>query len=298
MSGSKKSNSWILAIRPKTLSAAVAPVLIGTAMAFAEHSFQVGAATACMFVALLLQIGSNLANDVYDFEKGADSDERLGPMRVTQAGLLQPKEIKAGMWLVFGLTGLIGLYLVAIGGWVILMTGLAAIAAAVAYTGGPFPLGYHGLGDLFVFVFFGLVATAGSYYLQVGNVSIAVWGMAVAMGCLTVNILVVNNIRDIESDRKVGKQTMAVRLGSTAATGQYTILLLIAYLIPLCLVILGEISTWGILTWFSLPVGIHWQRFITRNAGAALNKALAGSGQVELLYALLFCLGIILGGYL
>jgi len=283
---------WLIAIRPKTLPAAAAPVITGSALAFANHSFNGFIALACLVSALLLQIGSNLANDVFDYEKGADSGNRLGPTRVTQAGILSSKQVKAGIWFVFGLTALIGFYLTLRGGWPILILGVTAILSAIAYTGGPYPLGYHGFGDLFVFIFFGLGATTGTYYLQVGTVGPVVWWMASAMGCLTVSILVVNNLRDIENDRRVKKMTMAVRFGAKGAKIEYAVMLFFAYSIPLITWLLGVGSPWGMVTWFSIPLAVYWVRFINRNIGLALNKALAGTGQIELFYAVLFAMGM------
>lgn len=255
-----------------------------------------GPALVCLVAALLLQVGSNLANDVFDYEKGADTGERMGPIRVTQAGLLSPAAVKRGMWLVFGVTAMLGLYLVWVRGWVILVLGLAAIVSAIAYTGGPFPLGYHGLGDVFVFIFFGLAATAGTYYVQSGVVSATAWWMAIAMGFLTVNILVVNNLRDIASDRRAEKRTLAVRFGARAALAQYGILAMGAYAVPLGLWTMGSLSAWGLLPEVTLPLAIYWWVFIRNHTGRVLNKALAGSGQLELFYALLFAVGMILAG--
>jgi 1,4-dihydroxy-2-naphthoate octaprenyltransferase len=265
-------------------------------MAFADNHFKPGPALICLLVALFLQIGSNLANDVFDYEKGADAGERLGPTRVTQAGLLTPNQVKWGMWGVFGVTSRLGISLIIVGGWQILVVGVTAILSAIAYTGGPFPLGYHGLGDLFVFVFFGLAATAGSYYIQAGAVTSSVWWMAAAMGFLTVNILVVNNLRDIENDRAVNKKTLAVRFGTKGARVEYIILMIAAYLIPVYVWGTGITSLWGLITWVSLPIAIRWARFVTQKSGRALNQALAGTGQVELIYALLYTLGMILSG--
>jgi len=284
---------WLLAARPKTLPAAASPVIVGSALAFADDHFKIFPAAACLLAALLLQIGSNLANDVFDYEKGADAGDRLGPTRVTQAGWLTPRQVKGGMGLVFGLTAIIGLYLIFEGGWPILVLGVAAILSAIAYTGGPFPLGYHGLGDFFVFIFFGLAATAGTYFVQAGSVSTSVWGMAIAMGFLTVNILVVNNLRDIENDRKVAKKTLAVRIGARGAQIEYFVLMMSAYLIPTLLWLGQLISPWGLLTWLSFPGALRWARYLTQNMGKILNKALAGTGRVELMYSLLFSLGMV-----
>ncbi len=232
---------WLLASRPKTLPAAGAPVIVGSALAYADGNFQFGSALACLVAALLLQIGSNLANDVFDYENGADQGERLGPTRVTQTGLLTPGEVKRGMLVIFGLSAIIGVYLIFIGGWPILVLGVAAILSAIAYTGGPYPLGYHGFGDLFVFIFFGLAAVAGTYYVQLMVVTLPVWGMSVAMGLLTVAILVVNNLRDIESDRQSNKRTLAVRFGEHSARLEYVICFLGAYITPVVLWGLGEL---------------------------------------------------------
>jgi 1,4-dihydroxy-2-naphthoate octaprenyltransferase len=286
---------WLLAVRPKTLPAAAAPVVVGTAVAINEGVFRPGPALAALLAALLLQIGSNLANDVFDYKKGVDTTKRLGPMRVTQAGLLTPTHVLVGMWTVFGLAALIGLYLIWVGGWPVVVIGLASIAAAVAYTGGPFPLGYHGLGDLFVFIFFGLVAVCGSYYVQAGTISwLALWS-AVPVGVLVVNILVVNNLRDIDTDRSAGKKTLAVRLGSRGAQSEYLLLLALAYLVPLLLWLLGKTSPWVMLAWLSLPAAWPPTRLVLMKNGSILNQALAGTARLALIFAVLFSVGLVAG---
>jgi 1,4-dihydroxy-2-naphthoate octaprenyltransferase len=286
--------AWLLAIRPKTLPAAVAPVLVGAMLALRDNRFRLGPTLACLLAALLLQIGSNLANDVFDFEKGADSGERFGPIRVSQAGLLMPGQVRRGMWTVFGVTAILGIYLIFQSGWPILVLGVAAIISAIAYTGGPYPLGYHGLGDLFVFIFFGLAATAGTYYVQVGIVTLAVWWMAVAMGLLTVNILVVNNLRDIENDRRFGKKTMAVRLGSNGVRIEYLLSLLGAFAIPVILWLTKQISVGALIVLVLIPQGMQLIRSVYEKTGRTLNKTLAATGRFELFYAFLFSIGIIL----
>jgi 1,4-dihydroxy-2-naphthoate octaprenyltransferase len=284
-----------LAARPKTLPAAAAPVVVGTAAAFSDGAVRWGPALAALLGALLLQIGSNLANDVFDYKKGADATGRLGPVRVTQAGLLTPGQVLAGMWLTFGLAALIGLYLVWVGGWPIVAVGLAAIVSAIAYTGGPFPLGYHGLGDLFVFIFFGLVAVTGTYYVQAGAVSsLAVW-VAAPVGLLVVNILVVNNLRDIDSDRAAGKKTLAVRLGAGGARAEYMLLLALAYAAPPLMWLVGVASGWVLLAWLSMPAAAASIRLVLRQTGRPLNQALAGSARLALVYALLLAAGLVLG---
>ncbi|MFZ5819989.1 MAG: 1,4-dihydroxy-2-naphthoate polyprenyltransferase [Chloroflexota bacterium] len=285
---------WMLAARPKTLPAAAAGVVTGTALAWRDGHFRAGPALAALCVALLLQIGSNLANDVYDYERGADAGERHGPLRVTQAGLLAPTQVKAGMWVVFGLAALLGLYLAWQAGWVAILIGLAAILSAIAYTGGPFPLGYYGLGDLFVFIFFGVAAVAGTYYVQAGSVSPQAWWMSLPIGWLIVDILVVNNLRDIAADRAAGKRTLAVRWGERGARLEYTILLAASYLV-LPLLAAFRILPWGsLLAWLSLPLAWRTLRAVLKQQGCPLNAALAGTGQTTLLYSILFFIGLAL----
>jgi 1,4-dihydroxy-2-naphthoate octaprenyltransferase len=291
----KKFRAWVLAIRPKTLPAAASPVLVGAGLAFVDGGFDLEPALAALAGALLLQIGANVANDYYDYQKGADAGDRLGPTRVTQAGLLSPEQVRGGMVFVFGLCLLVGAYLVYHAGWWILAIGIAAILSALAYTAGPYPLGYHGWGDLFVFIFFGLAATAGSYYVQVGGVTPLVWCMSAAMGLLTVAILVVNNLRDMHTDRLAGKRTLAVRFGAAAARWEYALCLSAAYGIPVAAWGLGLLPAWGLLVVFSSPLAWRWARVVFTTSGRALNAALAGTGQLELVYALIFTLGLVLG---
>jgi 1,4-dihydroxy-2-naphthoate octaprenyltransferase len=289
-----KVQIWLLAARPRTLPAAASPVIVGIALALADGLFRLGPALAALLTALLLQIGANVANDVFDFYRGADTAERQGPLRVTQAGLLTPRQTLAGMWVVFGLTGLLGLYLTYMAGWPVILIGLAAIAAAILYTGGPLPFGYYGLGDLFVFIFFGLIAVAGTYYVQAVQLSTAAIWASVSMGLLTTNILVVNNLRDIETDRKVGKLTLAVRLGEKGARLEYLLCLGGAYFVPLVLWLAGLSSAWVLLSWLSIPLALRLVRQMYRETGRSLNLALAGTGQFELLYAILFSIGLLI----
>jgi 1,4-dihydroxy-2-naphthoate octaprenyltransferase len=283
-----------MAARPRTLPAAAAPVIVGSAVAWHDGVFQWLPALAALLGALLIQIGTNLANDVFDHEKGADTADRLGPTRVTNAGLLSPREVYGGMALTFAVALVIGLYLVAIGGWPIVIIGLASIVAGVAYTGGPFPLGYNGLGDVFVFIFFGLVAVSGTYYVQAGTLSPLVWWVAVPIGLLAVNIIVVNNLRDIDTDRKAGKRTLAVRLGASGARWEYALILVAAFACPLLAWLLGGQPAWLLVSWLSLPLALRWLRAVQTQTGRPLNAALAGSGQVELLFALLLTIGLVL----
>ena len=284
---------WLLAIRPKTLPAATASAIVGSAAAFHEGVFAWGPALACLLVALLLQIGANLANDVFDYYRGADTHARLGPMRVTQAGLLKPGQVLLGMWTVFGLAALLGLYLFLEAGWPVLLIGVSCIAAAIAYTGGPFPFGYYGLGDLVVFIFFGLVAVCGTYFVQAGWVSpLALWS-SLPMGFLITAILVVNNLRDIVTDRQAGKKTLAVRLGEQGTRWEYLLCLAAAYLTPLVMGAFG-FPFWTLLAWLSLPLAVSQTRQVWTQSGRPLNLTLAGTGRLTLVYALLFSFGLVL----
>jgi 1,4-dihydroxy-2-naphthoate octaprenyltransferase len=286
---------WLLAARPKTLPAAAVPVIVGTAVALSEGVFAALPALAALLGALLIQVGTNFANDVFDYKKGADTSQRLGPLRVTQAGLLTPAQVLTGMWLTFGVAGLIGLYLVLVGGWPIVVIGLLSIVAGIAYTGGPFPFGYHGLGDLFVFIFFGLVAVCGTYYVQAGQVSPAAFWASLPVGLLATAILVVNNLRDIDTDRSAGKKTRAVRWGAGPAQLEYVGLVGLSYLIPLLMGLGGISSLWGLLAWLSLPLVWPLVRLIWQEKGRALNPALAGTARLELIFGLLFSIGLVLG---
>lgn len=268
------------------------PVIVGTAVAIGEGVFRLGPALAALLGALLIQIGTNLANDVFDYQKGADTTARLGPLRVTQAGLLSPGQVLAGMWLTFGLAVLIGIYLVVLGGWPIVVIGLLSIASGIAYTGGPFPLGYRGLGDLFVFIFFGLVAVCGTYYVQAGAVSTAAWWASVPIGLLATAILVVNNLRDIDTDRAAGKKTLAVRFGAKGAQAEYALLVGLAYFVPGVMGLTGISTPWVLLVWLSIPLAIRQMRFVFTETGRVLNQALAGTARLELIYGLLFSVGL------
>ena len=287
--------AWMLAARPKTLPAAAAPVVVGASVAISNGVFSFWPALAALLGALLLQIGANFANDVFDYKKGADTTERLGPVRVTQAGLLSPKQVMAGMWLTFGLAAVVGLYLVYVGGWPIVVIGLLSIICAIAYTGGPFPLGYNGLGDLFVFIFFGLVAVCGTYYVQALTVSLAAVWASVPVGLLATAILVVNNLRDINTDRAAGKKTLAVRFGERGAQVEYLMLVGGAYVVPLLMWLLGLSTVWVLLAWVSLPMVFPLGKLILHEKGRPLNNALAGTARLELVFSLLFSVGLIIG---
>ena len=283
---------WLLAARPRTLTAAVAPVLVGTAVAAAYGGFRPLPALAALLTAMCLQIGTNFANDYHDFQRGADTHERVGPRRVTQSGLVAPRTVRAAALATFAVAFVIGIYLAAIGGWPILITGLASIAAGWAYTGGPWPFGYHGLGDVFVFVFFGLVATAGTTYVQVHAVPPAAWIAAVPVGALATAILVVNNLRDIATDARAGKRTLAVRLGPSRTRAQYVLLLAVAFAAPFALLPLSR--PWVLLPLAALPLAMPPLRLVLRGQGAELNAALGGTARLQLAYGALLALGLVL----
>ncbi len=289
---------WLLAARPRTLPAAASPVLVGSALAFYDGSFQLVPALATLLAALLLQIGANFANDVFDFKRGADTESRLGPPRVTALGLLTPAQVVHGMYVVFGLAALIGCYLVLVGGWPILAIGALSILAALAYTGGPLPFGYLGLGDLFVFIFFGLAAVGGTYFIQAGSMRPLVIWSAVPIGLLTTAVLVVNNLRDLETDRAAGKKTLAVRLGVMGTRIEYVALLAGAGLIPLVLPFAERGLWWLIFTWLSLFLAVPLVRTVWTRRGRVLNSALAGTAQLELIYALLYAVALVLARFL
>ncbi len=287
---------WTVAARVRTLPAAAAPVIVGTGAAIGMGHFAALPALAALVGALLLQIGANFANDLFDFLRGADTAERVGPLRVTQAGLLTPRQVRAGMCAVFAAAALLGVYLIAVGGWAVVLIGLAAILAALAYTGGPFPLGYHGLGELFVFLFFGLAAVGGTYEVQARAVDAVAWWAAAPMGLLAVAIIVVNNLRDIATDRAAGKRTLAVRFGERRTEIEYIALVALAYLAPPVMWLTGAaVSAWVLLPLLSLPLAPSLVRRLLRERGRALNGVLAGTARLELVYGLLFALGLALG---
>lgn len=259
---------WLEAARPKTLPAAVIPVMVGTALAAAHHSANYVSAAICLAFALLVQIGTNFANDYFDFVQGADTPERVGPRRAVAAGLIAPRTMLVAMWLVLGLAFAVGLLLVREGGWMLLPIGVVSILCAIAYTGGPFPLGYNGLGDLFVFVFFGLVAVCATFYVQVGVVPPDVTSCAAAVGLLAANILVANNYRDAETDAKAGKKTLVVRFGRRFAVWQYGLSALVALLCPPALMLTGY--RWPVLLPLML---VPWALRLTHRLGFSVEPA-------------------------
>ncbi|MFH1277079.1 MAG: 1,4-dihydroxy-2-naphthoate polyprenyltransferase [Candidatus Eisenbacteria bacterium] len=287
------ARAWILASRPATLAAAVTPVLVGAACAVHVRSFRAGPAIAALAGATLLQIGSNFANDLFDFRKGADRPDRLGPTRATQSGLITPGAMGAGMAVVFGLALVVGAYLAAVAGWPVVVAGILAIASAILYTGGPYPLGYHGLGDLFVYVFFGFVAVCGTVYVQALSIPPLAWGAAIPVGALATAILVVNNVRDADTDRRAGKGTIPARFGRGAGRAEYAALLVIAFAAPVLLVAAGVAPAPALVSLFALPLAVKVGRvLLTRTGGPELNRALEGTAKLLLLHGALLAAGI------
>lgn len=286
---------WLLAIRPRTLPAALSPVMVGIALALVDNAFAPLPALAALVGALLIQIGANLANDYFDYVKGTDTARRKGPTRVAQSGLIPLNHLQIGIAVTLALATLIGLYLVAVSGWPILVIGLASLVSVLAYSGGPLPFGYHGLGDLFVFLFFGLAAVCGTYFVQALTLTPLVVAAGVPVGVLTVAILVVNNLRDIETDHQTGKRTLAVMLGPQGTRLEYVLLLVTAYAVPVLLWLTGWARAWVLLTWLTLPLALRLIRIIQQNTdGPALNKALAGTANLELMFSALFGLSLLI----
>lgn len=292
-----RSRAWLAAIRPATLPAAVGPVLVGLAVAISLGVFEPLPAVAALAVALLLQIASNLANDLADFRSGADADDRLGPPRASAQGWLSQREMLAGTAVVVGLAGLVGLYLVWVGGLPILLLGTAAVVSAFAYTGGPWPYGYHGLGEIFVFIFFGLVAVAGTTYLQTLTWEPLAFIAAVPAGALVTAVLVINNLRDIDSDRRAKKWTLAARRGAGYAMQEYDTLLILAYATPVGLVLAGGVSPAVLLPLASAPLALVLRRTVRAGGDPRrLNPVLRETARLSLIFCLLFAVGFGLQG--
>ena len=287
---------WLLAIRPKTLGAAIAPVLIGTAMAFEAEKGHLLSAFAALAGALLIQVGTNLSNDYFDFVKGADTEDRLGPTRATQAGWVRPEAVLKASIIIFGIAALVGVYLVCRGGWPILLIGLISIISGVLYTGGPFPLGYIGLGELFVLVFFGPVATGGTFYVQAFELPAEVVFAGMAPGLLSTSLLVVNNLRDINTDRRAGKHTLAVFFGPRFARFEYTLCLVAAFCVPMLMAIHRQSNWFALSSLLALIPAIPCLKCVLgSNEGIVLNQALANTGKILLFFSLLFSTGWLIG---
>jgi len=285
---------WLMAARPRTLPAAIAPVLVGTALAVTEVDLRVGGFVAAMLGAIFIQVGTNLSNDYSDARRGADTEERLGPVRVTAGGLVPPRQVLVATYVSFGLAVACGAYLVYLAGPILLAIGAASILAGVLYTGGPRPYGYEGLGEVFVFLFFGLVAVAGSYFVQTEKVEWEAFVLAVPVGLLASAILVVNNVRDIETDRRAGKRTLAVRLGRERSRRLFAGMLAVAFLAAPVPWLLGSLSAWLLLSWAAAPLAVAVVRIVrTRTDGPSLNGALARTGMLQLAFCVLLSAGLL-----
>jgi len=286
---------WLVAARPRTLPAAIAPVLVGTALAGSEDVFKPLRFAAAVLGSIFIQIGTNLANDYSDARRGADTEDRLGPVRVTAGGLMPPQRVLVGTWVAFGIAVAAGAYLAAVAGWELLVVGAVSIAAGVLYTGGPRPYGYEGLGELFVFVFFGLVAVGGSYFVQTEELRWEAVALGVPVGLLAAAILVVNNVRDIETDRRAGKRTLAVRLGRERAVAVFTTMLALAFLALPVIAALGDVAWWLLLALASLPLAVPLARTLaTRRDGPALNALLADTGRLLAVFSILLAAGLLI----
>jgi 1,4-dihydroxy-2-naphthoate polyprenyltransferase len=283
---------WVMAARLRTLPAAIAPVLVGTSLAGTEDRFRVGAFIAALLGAIFIQVGTNLSNDYSDARRGADTEDRLGPVRVTAGGLVPPRQVLLATYVTFGLAVLCGAYLVYVAGPVLLAIGAASILAGILYTGGPRPYGYEGLGEVFVFLFFGIVAVAGSYYVQQEKLEWEAFALAVPVGLLAAAILVVNNVRDIDTDRRAGKRTLAVRLGRPRTRTLFSVMLLVAdvALIPVAF----ALSAWVLLPVLTVPLAARLARTVRAHVdGPTLNAALARTGMLQLAFCVLLSVGIL-----
>jgi 1,4-dihydroxy-2-naphthoate octaprenyltransferase len=291
------ARAWLLASRPATLPAAAVPVFVGAAVAINEGaSLRPLVFVVTLICALLIQIGTNFANDYSDFHRGADHAGRLGPVRVTQSGLITQAGVRRGIVIAFGAAALLGLWLAWIGGWPIIAIGVLSILSGLAYTGGPLPFGYYGLGDIFVFVFFGLIAVTGTAFLQTGTWSELAILLSVPVGLLVTNILVINNLRDLPTDRAANKMTLAVRLGDRATRLQYATFVVISYAIPLALALRDSSQRWLMLTWLTLPLAFALTRTVLGGlSGRELNPLLKRTGQLLLFFGLLLAAGAVVG---
>jgi 1,4-dihydroxy-2-naphthoate octaprenyltransferase len=293
MSEEKKLNSWFLASRPKTLLAALVPVLVGSALAISQNQFILLYSIIALICSILIQIGTNFTNDLYDYLKGSDTVKRKGPRRVLASGLISVNEMKIAIGLVFGLAFILGLYLVYSVNLFVLWIGIISIIAGIIYTAGPFPLAYNGLGDLFVFLFFGVVGTMGTFYLHTQEISLLSFIVSVPVGALITNILVVNNFRDVEEDEVANKKTLAVILGREFSKWQFILLIVLSYFTSFILFFLFEFSLWIFLPFVTIPISAILIKMLYTLNGEALNKTLELTAKFAGLYGLLFSIGLI-----
>lgn len=288
---------WLMAARMRTLPASIAPVLVGTSLALGASHFDPLAFLAALLGAIFIQVGTNLSNDYSDARRGADTEQRLGPVRVTAGGLVPPGQVLLATYITFGAAVLCGVYLVAVAGWELIAVGAASILAGVLYTGGPRPYGYEGLGEVFVFLFFGFVAVTGSYFVQVQHLPWQAFACSVPVGLLASAILVVNNVRDLETDRRAGKRTLAVRLGRSRTRTLHAAMVALAFAIPPLLWLIGGMTPWLLLILLAVPLAMPVVKVVrTRVDGPSLNVALAQTGALQLAFCLLLSIGLIAGG--
>jgi 1,4-dihydroxy-2-naphthoate octaprenyltransferase len=285
---------WVMAARPRTLPAAVAPVLVGTALAAGEGTFRPLAFCAALVGSIFIQIGTNLSNDYSDARRGADTEERLGPVRVTAGGLVPPRKVLVATWLAFGIAVAAGAYLIALVGWELLAIGAASILAGVLYTGGPRPYGYEGLGELFVFGFFGVVAVTGSYYVQTEELTWLAFALSLPVGLLAAAILVVNNVRDLETDRRAGKRTLAVRLGRDRARRLFAVMVTLPFAIVVAVAVADSRPELLVALPAAVLVPPLARTVSSRTDGPSLNRALARCGALLALYSALLSAGLLL----
>jgi 1,4-dihydroxy-2-naphthoate octaprenyltransferase len=284
-----------MAARLRTLPAAVAPVLVGTSLAGFQHVFHPLRFVAALLGAIFIQVGTNLSNDYSDARRGADTEDRLGPVRVTAGGLVPPDQVLLATYASFGVAVLVGVYLIVVAGWQLLLVGIASILAGVLYTGGPRPYGYEGLGELFVFLFFGIVAVAGSYFVQVKHLDWEAFALAVPVGLLAAAILVVNNVRDIDTDRRAGKRTLAVRLGRERTRLLYAAMVNLSYALTPITWAFDRLHAWVLLPWLTLPLAARLIRTVDRHTdGPTLNQVLAKTGMLQLAFCVLLSAGLLL----
>ncbi|MCW2953614.1 MAG: 1,4-dihydroxy-2-naphthoateoctaprenyltransferase [Conexibacter sp.] len=284
-----------MAARPRTLPVGLAPVLVGTALAGQQGTFHALRFVAAVLGALFIQVGANLTNDYSDARRGADTEDRLGPVRVTAGGLVPPRQVLIATYVTFGLAILCGVYLISVAGWELLLVGAASIVAGVLYTGGPRPYGYEGLGELFVFLFFGIVAVVGSYFVQTRSLAWEAFALAVPVGLIASAVLVVNNVRDLETDRRAGKRTLAVRLGRERTRRMFAVLVYGAYVLTPVTWLFGTLKPWVLLPLLTLPIAAAVVRIVRTNVdGPSLNEALARTGMLELIFCVLLSAGVLL----
>jgi 1,4-dihydroxy-2-naphthoate polyprenyltransferase len=284
-----------MAARVRTLPAAIGPVLVGTALAGYLHVFHPLRFVAALIGAVFIQVGTNLSNDYSDARRGADTDDRLGPVRITAGGLVPPRQVLLATYVSFGVAVAAGAYLTVVAGWELLVVGAASILAGVLYTGGPRPYGYEGLGEVFVFLFFGIVAVAGSFFVQVRHLDWEAFALAVPVGLVAAGILVVNNVRDIETDRRAGKRTLAVRLGRVRTRVLFALMIYGAYVLVAATWAFGPLTAWVMLPWLTLPVGAEVVRQVrNRIDGPSLNRALAQTGMLQLAFCMLLAAGVLI----